>query len=148
PPTLLVRLLLSTTRTPPAENEVREPVWSLSVEDPLPWRRLYSATSEVLTLVWSRKCDACSSASATWRQNSSGFRPRMTLLRRKPATRRSAACRSASRHSPESDRSARPRDVSERRPSLFALIRHILVASRRRSAGLRPRSSATGSRDQ
>src|SRR5690606_27501434 len=91
----------------PRNNEVREPVWSLSVEDPLPWRRLYSATSAVLTLVWSRKCAACSSASVTWRQNSSDSRPRVTLLRRKPATRRSAACRSASRHSPESDRSAR-----------------------------------------
>src|SRR5437868_1129727 len=81
--------------------EVRGPVWSLSVEDPLPWRRLYSATSAVLTLEWSRKCAACSSGSGIWRQNSAGFRPRMMLLLRSLATMLSVACRSASRLSPE-----------------------------------------------
>ena len=58
------------TRAPLPRQEVREPVWSLSVEDPLPWRRLYSATSAVSTLVWSRKCAVSSSASVISRQSS------------------------------------------------------------------------------
>src|SRR5580704_16751091 len=63
------------------------PLWSLSVEDLLQWRRLYSATSAVRIPASFPRCAASSSEYATWKPSLCGFRKRMTRSRLRPATR-------------------------------------------------------------
>jgi len=59
------------------------PPWSLSVEDLISWRRLYSATSAVPIPACSLRCAVSSSAFATWKPSLCGFRTRMTRSRRR-----------------------------------------------------------------
>src|SRR5215470_3657973 len=72
------------------------PLWSLSVEDLLQWRRLYSATSAVPIPAWYPRCAASSSEYATWKPSLCGFRKRMTRLLLRLATR-TCWCRIARR---------------------------------------------------
>src|SRR6516162_4520627 len=71
------------------------PLWSLSVEDLLQWRRLYSATSAVPIPAWFPRCAASSSEYATWKPSLCGFRKRTTRLWLRLATRK-CWCRIAS----------------------------------------------------
>src|SRR6266550_7799935 len=70
------------------------PLWSLSVEDLLQWRRLYSATSAVPIPAWFPRCAASSSEYATWKLSLYGFRKRMTRWLR--LATRTCWCRIAS----------------------------------------------------
>src|SRR6266566_6903126 len=63
------------------------PLWSLSVEDLLQWRRLYSATSAVRIPASFPRCAASSSEYATWKPSLYGCRKRMTRSRLRQATR-------------------------------------------------------------
>src|SRR6266581_9229891 len=63
------------------------PLWSLSVEDLLQWRRLYSATSAVPIPASFPRCAASSSEYATWKPSLYGFRKRTTRLWLRLATR-------------------------------------------------------------
>src|SRR6266566_6503245 len=79
------------------------PLWSLSVEDLLQWRRLYSATSAVPIPASFLRCAASSSEYATWKLSLYGFRKRTNRLWLRLATR-TCWCRIAS-----------PRTYNERR---------------------------------
>src|SRR5581483_12027665 len=70
--------------------------WSLSVEDLLQWRRLYSATSAVPIPAWFPRCAASSNEYATWKPSLYGFRKRTTRSRLRLATTRTCWWRTAS----------------------------------------------------
>src|SRR5215467_2576019 len=98
------------------------PLWSLSVEDLLQWRRLYSATSAVPIPAWFPRCAASSSEYATWKPSLCGFRKRTNRSWLRLATR-TCWCRIASprtsderwRDAAERQRSKKPRlDKQER----------------------------------
>src|SRR6516165_10691031 len=71
------------------------PLWSLSVEDLLQWRRLYSATSAGPIPAWYPRCAASSSEYATWKPSLCGFRKRTNRSWLRLATR-TCWCRVAS----------------------------------------------------
>src|SRR5215469_1341485 len=89
------------------------PLWSLSVEDLLQWRRLYSATSAVPIPAWYPRCAASSSEYATWKPSLCGFRKRTNRSWLRLATR-TCWCRVASpRTSDERWRDAAKRQRSK-----------------------------------
>src|SRR6516165_6459394 len=89
------------------------PLWSLSVEDLLQWRRLYSATSAVPIPASFPRCAASSSEYATWKPSLCGFRKRTNRSWLRLATR-TCWCRIASpRTSDERRREAAKRQRSK-----------------------------------
>src|SRR5262252_6185346 len=84
------------------------PLWSLSVEDLLQWRRLYSATSAVPIPAWFPRCAASSSEYATWKLSLYGFRKRTTRLWLRLATRK-CWCRIASPRTSDERGGTRPK---------------------------------------
>src|SRR5215469_4360703 len=83
------------------------PLWSLSVEDLLPWRRLYSATSAVQIRAWSPRCAVSSSVFATWKPSLCGSRKRTTRSLLASVTRMTCSFWIASRCSPDDLRELR-----------------------------------------
>src|SRR5215469_16244946 len=83
------------------------PLWSLSVEDLLPWRRLYSATSAVPIPAWSPRCAVSSSVFATWKPSLCGSRKRTTPLLLVAGTRTACLLWTASRRLPDDLRELR-----------------------------------------
>src|SRR5580692_4742230 len=79
--------MLLVTRAGSRACLVKCPLWSLSVEDLLQWRRLYSATSAVPIPASFPRCAASSSEYATWKPSLYGFRKRMTRFRLRLLTR-------------------------------------------------------------
>src|ERR1039457_6434029 len=77
------------------------PLRSLIVEDPLQWRRLYSATSAGLIPAWSLRCAAYSSECVTWKPRWCGSRTRMMRWPPREAKNCSSLIGSASRRSPD-----------------------------------------------
>src|SRR6516165_9743026 len=95
------------------------PPWSLSVEDLLPWRRLYSATLAAPIRAWSPKCAVSSSAFATWKPSSCGSRKRTTHSPLASDTRRTCSFWTVSLRLPDdlrergSARTRRGRDTAQ-----------------------------------
>src|SRR5215469_2879002 len=84
------------------------PLWSLSVEDLLPWRRLYSATSAVPIPAWSPRCAVSSSVFATWKPSLCGFRKRTMPLLPVAGTRTACLLWTASRRLPDDEHRGAP----------------------------------------
>src|SRR4029077_17420605 len=94
------------------------PLWSLSVEDLLQWRRLYSATSAVPIPASFLRCAASSSEYATWKLSLYGFRKRTNRSWLRLATRTSW-CRIASLRTSEERWRTRPQTTAvEQKPRL------------------------------
>src|SRR5215831_8423975 len=77
------------------------PLWSLSVEDPLQWRRLSSATSAGLIPACFLKCADCSSGCKTWRPSSPGYRKQTTCFPLASVTNSLSLAANASPRSPD-----------------------------------------------
>src|SRR5215469_1178600 len=110
------------------------PLWSLSVEDLIPWRRLYLATSAAQIRAWSPRCAVSSSVFVTSKPSLCGFRKRTTRLPRRQLSRRACSFWTASQSSPSpyglagsvatGHTTERIRDASWRPSSLLWAIFH------------------------